>query len=74
MGNEVNVRSLFIPNCQCGPALVDRKGRVVRLKTCPACQQVRLDIIRGVQYAGAYMKCDGTVKKVLLKQKEFFSL
>jgi len=73
MSRRVNVRALHIPNCQCGPAIRDGKGRVVRLKTCPACQRIRLDIIRGIEYAGAYVKCGDAVKHVLLKQKEFFS-
>ncbi len=49
-------------------------GRVLVLETCPACQKVRLDILRGAEYAGAYMKCGDTVKYELLKQKEFFQL
>ena len=66
--------ALQIPNCRCGPAIVDCKGRVLVLDTCPACQEVRLDIIRGIEYAGAYVKCGDTVQNVLVKQKEFFSL
>ncbi len=69
-----NVSPLNIPNCFCGQPEYDREGRVLRLSTCPACQKVRLDIIRGVEYAGAYMRCGDTVKHVLVKQKEFFSL
>ena len=62
-----------IPNCKCGPAICDTQGRVLVLRTCPACQQVRLDRIRGVEYAGAYMRREGTVMYELVKQKEFFS-
>ena len=65
---------LKIPNCKCGPEICDTLGRVLVLKTCPACQQIRLDRIRGVEYAGAYMRCGDTIEKVLVKQKEFFSL
>ncbi len=67
-----NVRGTGIPNCKCGPAFVDYKGRVVRVDTCPACQEVRLDIIRGAEYAGAYVGSGDTVRYVLLKQKDFF--
>ena len=62
-----------IPNCLCGPPVFDREGRVVRVRTCPACQQVRLDVIRGVEYAIAHVSSGDTVKHVLLKQTEFFS-
>jgi len=62
-----------IPNCKCGPHVCDHAGRVVRVFTCPACQRVRLDVIRGVVYAGAYMRCGDTTERVLLKQREFFS-
>ncbi len=53
--------------------MVDKAGRVVRVVTCPACQTIRLDVIRGAEYAVAYMECGGTMTKVLLKQKDFFS-
>ncbi len=69
-----NVSPLYIPNCNCSQPEYDRAGRVLGLTTCPACMKVRLDIIRGVEYAGAYMRCGDTVKYELLKQKEFFSL
>ena len=69
-----NVRGPEIPNCRCGPPLVDCAGRVVRVRTCPACQKVRLDVVRGREYAGAYLSGGDTDKLVLVKQLEFFSL
>ena len=62
-----------IANCRCRAPLLDSAGRVLGLQTCPACQDVRLDIIRGGEYAGAYMRCGDAMRYVLLKQKEFFS-
>jgi hypothetical protein len=67
------VRVPEIPNCQCGPHISDCAGRVVRVFTCPACQRIRLDVVRGGVYAGAYVKCGDTVRYVLVKQKDFFS-
>ena len=74
MSRTSSVRVLEIPNCRCGPPISDCAGRVVRVETCPACQRIRLDAIRGREYAGAYVKGGDTDKLVLLKQKEFFSL
>jgi len=68
-----DVRGTGITNCKCGQPKRDSAGRVLVLQTCPACQDVRLDIIRGAEYAGAYMKGEDTVQYVLLKQSEFFS-
>ena len=68
------VRYPEIPNCVCGPAIYDFAGRVVRVRTCPACQKIRLDVVRGGVYAGAIVKCGDTVKYVLLKQREIFRL
>ena len=62
-----------IPNCKCGPPVCDQAGRVLKLRTCPACQSVRLDIIRGVEYAGAYVKGGDTETLELVRQGEFFS-
>jgi len=62
-----------IPNCNCGQPEVDSAGRVVRVRTCAVCQAVRLDVIRGGEYAIAYLG-GGDTEAVLLKQKEFFSL
>ena len=62
-----------IPNCLCGQPIVDQAGRVLMVRTCPACQQIRLDIVRGVEYAIAHVKRGDTVSHVLVKQKEFFS-
>ncbi len=66
------VRYPEIPKCKCGPPITDCAGRVVRVRTCPACQAIRLDVIRGGVYAGAYVKCGDTVKYVLVKQKDLF--
>ena len=63
-----------IVDCECRAPEVDDQGLVRLLQTCPACQTIRLAIIRGAQYAGAYMTCGDTVKRVLLKQLDFFSL
>ncbi len=70
---RVVVRYPKIPKCKCGPPISDCAGRVVRVQTCPACQEIRLDVIRGGEYAGAYVKCGDTVEYVLVKQKELFS-
>ena len=61
-----------ILGCACEPAGVDNLGRVLSVQTCPACQAIRLDVIRGAVYACAYVKGDDTLTKVLLKQKELF--
>jgi len=63
-----------IPNCNCAQPEFDQEGRCLRLFTCPACQKVRLDIIRGAEYACALVKGGDTDKLELLKQREFFSL
>ena len=60
------------PICGC-TVESDKLGRVLHLRTCPVCQNVRLDVIRGAEYAGAYVKGGDTVKYVLVKQKDFFS-
>jgi len=60
------------PGCLCGNALVDHKGRVLKVRTCPVCMKVLLDSMRGTEYAVAYLGC-GETEAVLLKQKEFFS-
>ncbi len=62
------------PGCHCGDAVVDHKGRVLKVKTCPICMQLLLASMRGAEYAIAHVKGGDTVKRVLLKQKEFFSL
>jgi len=61
------------PNCLCGDALVDHKGRVVRVTTCPICMTVLLDSMRGAEYAIADERDGDGVKHVLLKQRDFFS-
>ncbi len=63
----------WIPNCRCGKPLIDKRGNVVRVSTCPACQQIRLDVVRGTEYACAYVNGGDTVERVLVKQKDFFS-
>ena len=61
--------------CACGEAVeTDDLGNVLSFRTCPICMKVILDIVRGGVYAVAYKKCGDTLKRVLLKQKEFFSL
>ena len=68
------VRDYEIPNCVCGPPLMDLAGRVVRVKTCPRCHEVRLAVIRGVTYAVACVRDGDGTKRVLLKQLDLFSL
>ena len=62
-----------IMNCGCKAPEIDSCGRVLTVQTCPACQAIRLDVIRGAEYACAYENGHGTLTKVLLKQKELFS-
>ncbi len=69
----VSVRVSRPPGCLCNGAWVDSRGNVVSVRTCPVCTRKALDALRGIEYAVAYLKCDDTVKAVLLKQKEFFS-
>ena len=61
------------PNCWCGNAVVDSEGRVLMVKTCPVCMCLLLDSMRGAEYAIAHVKGEDTTKRVLLKQKDFFS-
>ena len=61
------------PGCQCGDALVDHIGRVMQVRTCPICMDLVLASMRGGEYACAYVNGEDTTKRVLLKQKEFFS-
>ncbi len=67
-----NVRAYKIPNCSCGPPVCDLEGRVVRVDTCPACQEIRLEVVRGAVYACAYMRCGDTDTLVLVKQEDLF--
>jgi len=73
-----SVRKRYLPRppgCSCpSTVLCDKRGNVLELRTCPACTQVALDVLRGGEYACAYVKGEDTSKRVLLKQKEFFSL
>ncbi len=63
------------PGCSCPRHVcVDKRGNVTELQTCAACTQVALDVLRGGEYACAYVKGGDTSERVLLKQKEFFSL
>ena len=73
MSRRGNVRLYSIPNCACALPLLDDEGRVVRVETCPACQAIRLDVLRGGEYAIAYIGGGDTGEAVLLKQKDFFS-
>ena len=59
--------------CGCGNAEVDKRGNVLHFRTCPICSEVILDIIRGGEYAVAYLRCGDTLRRQLLKQKDFFS-
>ena len=61
------------PNCSCGNAECDPEGRVLVLNTCPICMGLLLSSMRGTEYAIAQVTCEGTSKRVLLKQREFFS-
>ncbi len=70
---RVVVRVPRPPNCYCGNAVGDDKGRVLVLNTCPICMKLLLSSMRGREYAIAHVKGGDTVKRVLLKQKEFFS-
>ncbi len=60
------------PRCRCGNATVDHQGRVLKVRTCPICLGLVLDVMRGGEYAIAYLGGEDT-EGVLLKQKEFFS-
>jgi len=61
--------------CPCGERVeIDSSGNVLSFRTCRICMEIILDSIRGCEYAIAYKKCGDTLKRVLLKQKEFFSL
>jgi len=59
--------------CACGDVECDKQGNVLVFRTCPVCSKIILDIIRGGEYAGAYVNGGDTDKLVLFKQKEFFS-
>ena len=61
------------PGCHCGNAVVDHLGRVLSVRTCPICMRLLLASMRGAEYACAYVKGEDTTKRVLVKQKEFFS-
>ena len=62
------------PGCRCGDATVDEVGNVLKVRTCRICSNILLASMRGVCYAIAYMRRGDTDKRVLLKQREFFSL
>ena len=53
--------------------MVDHIGRVMQVRTCPICMDLVLASMRGGEYACAYVNGEDTTKRVLLKQKEFFS-
>ena len=61
-----------VVGCGCKRPEIDNLGRVHSVQTCPACQAIRLDVIRGVEYGFAYVKGEDTSRRVLLKQREFF--
>ncbi len=60
------------PNCMCGNAECDSKGRIVRVRSCPVCMGLLLSSMRGEEYAIAHVKCGDTLTRQLLKQKDFF--
>ena len=75
----MEVRKRYLPRppgCACPHTVLCGADGVivVELRTCAVCTQVALDVLRGIEYAKAHVKCGDTVKDVLLKQKEFFSL
>jgi len=70
---EVVVPVARPPNCSCGNAVADSKGRILRVRSCPICMGLLLDSWRGVEYAIATERDGDGTKRVLLKQKEFFS-
>ena len=62
------------PGCECGDAECDSKGNVLKVSTCPVCMGILLDSMRGTCYSETTVR-DGEVnRRVLLKQREFFSL
>ena len=71
---RVVVRVPRLPNCKCGNAVGDSTGRVLVVNTCPICMGLLLDSMRGGEYAIAYKGDGDGTQRVLLKQKEFFSL
>ena len=68
-----NVRVPRPPNCRCGYAVGDSEGRVLVLNTCPICMGLLLDRMQGAEYAIANERDGDGTRRVLLKQKEFFS-
>ncbi len=62
------------PGCACGGAVCDSEGRVLRVRTCPICSKILLDSMRGVCYSETTVKDAVGSRRVLLRQKEFFSL
>jgi len=61
-----------ILGCECEDRRSDAIGNVLSFQTCPACQAIRLDVIRGAEYGFAYVKGEDTPRRVLLRQREFF--
>ena len=57
------------PGCQCPDPVVDGRGNVVLLRTCPVCSGVALDALRGVCYTRQRIGD----REVLLVQRDFFS-
>ena len=63
------------PGCECPRHVhVDKHGNVLTLHTCRVCTGVALDTLRGGEYACAHVSSGDTLKRMLLKQREFFSL
>ena len=61
------------PGCGCGDAVSDDQGRILSVRSCPVCMKLVLASMRGREYAIAQVSGYGASKRVLLKQKEFFS-
>jgi len=61
------------PGCQCGNALADARGNIVRVSTCRICTSAALQSLRGTEYAVAYVSGGDAGTAVLLKQRDFLS-
>ena len=61
------------PNCKCGNAISDKQGRILLVRSCPVCMGLLFDSMQGTEYAIAQVRDGDGTKRVLLKQKEFFS-
>ena len=55
--------------CECGNAEIDNRGNIVRVRSCPVCSKIHLDILRGIEYSSDTQE---GVRRTL-KQQELFS-